>query len=81
MRPGLIPGVNVDRVDVTTGLDAAKRIGYDDWRAQMVVEHCLMRHRRGEEEGAQQLWLSEYPHDLTSWLMILAHAIVAGTSA
>lgn len=74
MRPGLIPGVNVDRVDVGAGLQLAAQIGYDDPTAQIVAEYALMRHGRGEEEGARRSWLSEYPHDLTSWLRILAHA-------
>ena len=74
----LTPGVNVDPVDVAAGVRAAATIGYDDGNAQMVAEHALLRHRRGEEESAQRLWLSEYPRDLTSWYVILAHACAQG---
>lgn len=75
MRPGLIPGVNVDRVNVAAGLEMAARIGYDDPIAQMVAEYALMRHARGEEDGAEKSWMSQFSNDLTSWRMILAHAI------
>ncbi|MFE6966917.1 hypothetical protein ACFVAJ_17535 [Agromyces sp. NPDC057679] len=81
MRPGLIVGVNVDPVDVGAGLRMAARLGYDDPAAQMVVEHSLLRWKRGEEESGERLWLSEYPRDLTSWKAILAAAINAGRSA
>lgn len=70
----LTPGVNVDAVDVAAGVRAAASIGYDYGKALMVAEHALLRHKRGEEESALRLWLSEYPRDLTSWYMILAHA-------
>jgi hypothetical protein len=77
MRSGLIPGVNVDRVDVAAGVKMAAQLGYGDPTAQMVAEFALMRHRRGEEEGAERTWLSEYPRDLTSWKAILAHALAS----
>lgn len=75
----LVPGVNVDPVDVGAGMRAAATLGYGDWQAQMVVEHALLRHKRGEEKSAMDLWLSEYPRDLTSWYAILATAVVAQT--
>jgi hypothetical protein len=81
MRPGLVPGTNVDRVDVAAGLKKAAELGYDDPMAQMVAEYALMRHRRGEEDGAERTWLSEYPHDLTSWKAILASAVTAANKA
>lgn len=80
MRTDLVPGVNVDRVDVAAGMQMAARLGYDDTTAQMVVEFALMRHRRGEEEGAERLWLSEFPRDLTSWKAILAHALAVAVA-
>ncbi len=80
MRNGLIPGVNVDRVNVAAGMAMAVTLGYDDAYAQMVTEYALMRHRRGEEQGAQRTWLSEYPRDLTSWEVILAYAIASAES-
>jgi hypothetical protein len=42
----------------------------------MVVEYALMRHRRGEEAGAEATALS-HGIDLTSWKVILSAAIVA----
>lgn len=81
MRPGLIPGVNVDRVDVAAGMQMAARLGYNDATAQMVIEYALMRHRRGEEEGAERTWLWQFPNDLTSWKAILAHAVAAADAA
>jgi hypothetical protein len=77
MRPGLIPGVNLHRVDVDAGLRLADSIGYGGPMAQMVTEHALMQHRRGEEDGAERTWLTHFPGDLTSWKMILARAVVA----
>lgn len=75
MRPGLVPGVHLDRVDLAAGLHMADRLGYGAATAQMVVEYALMRHRRGEEAGAESTWLSHFPQDLTSWKAILAQAI------
>lgn len=76
----LTPGINVDPIDVTAGLRVAATIGYDDTQARIVVLAALQRHQRGEEAGAQKLWLSEYPRDLTSWYIILAAAIAAATT-
>lgn len=78
MKTGLIPGVNVDHVDIAAGLCQAAKLGYDDAIAQMVTMYALQRHQRGEEDGAQRTWLSYYPSDLTSWYMILAAAVSAG---
>jgi hypothetical protein len=74
------PGVNVDPIDVSAGLQMAATIGYSDWQAQMVAEHALLRWKRGEETSGQRLWLSEYPNDLTSWTMILAAAQAGATN-
>ncbi len=77
MRPGLVPGHTVDRVDVAAGMEFAAKLGYNGPTAQMIVEYALMRHARGEEAGAQRTWLSYFPRDLTSWTAILARAITA----
>lgn len=74
----LVPGVNVDPVNVEAGCVFAATLGYDDAKAQMVTEVALMRHRRGEEEGAQRLWLAYFPRDLGSWYAILATAVTNG---
>lgn len=74
----LIPGWNVDRLDIAAGLKMAARLGYGDPQTQFVAEYALMRRARGEEEGAQQTALSG-GIDLTSYFAILAAATVQGT--
>jgi hypothetical protein len=74
-RP-LVPGWNADKVDVAAGLAAAARFGYGQAEHQMVAEYALMRHRRGEEDGAEKSALGG-GIDLTSWRVILAHAMAA----
>lgn len=68
---GLIPGVNVDKIDVAAGMAEAASIGYNDPQSQMVAEYALMRWRRGEEDGAVQTFLS-HGIDLTSAYRIVA---------
>ncbi len=72
-RP-LVPGVNVDKVDVRAGLKHAIRFGYGGPEHLMVAEYALRRHARGEEDGAQRTALSG-GIDLTSWYAILAAAL------
>ena len=71
----LVPGVNVDRVNIAAGLARAVALGYDDAQAQMVTTYALQRWERGEEAGAERTWLSQYPRDLTSWKVIIATAL------
>lgn len=73
MRPGLVVGHNVDRVDVAAGMRQAAAFGYDDAASQMVMEYALMRHARAEEEGAERTALSG-GIDFTSWRVCLAAA-------
>jgi len=73
----LTPGCNSDKLDVQAGIDMAARLKYTTWQHQMVVEYALMRHRRGEEQGAQDSALAG-DIDLTSWYAILAAARAAG---
>lgn len=73
-----MPGVNVDVVDVGKGIREAVKIGYTGKNAGLVVWYALWRHQHGEEDGAERTWLSEYPHDLTSWKRILSAALVDG---
>lgn len=75
MRNALTPGLNVDRVDVPAGMAKAAALGYDDAKSQMVAEYTLMRWKRGEEDGAQKTWLAEFRSDLTSFFVIIAHAV------
>lgn len=72
------PGYNVDQVDVDAGLELARQFGYDSAEHQMVAEYALMRHARGEEDGAEKSALSG-GIDLTSWHAIRAAAVAAGT--
>lgn len=76
----LEPGRNVDKVDVAAGVKRGIALGFDDATALMVVEYALMRWKRGEEDGAERTFLREYPAHLTSWRVILAEAIVAGSA-
>lgn len=76
MRPGLIPGVNVDQVDIAAGCRAAAELGYSDETSQMVVEYALQRWSRGEEDGALRTIKGHI--DLTSFYVIVAKAVTAG---
>jgi hypothetical protein len=76
VRPGLVAGWNVDRIDVTAGVKQAAALGYGDAESQMVVEYALMRHARAEEEGAERTALSG-GIDFTSWRICLAAARAA----
>lgn len=73
----LVPGYNVDKVDIAAGIDLAVSFGYNSAEHRAVVEYALMRHRRGEEEGAQKSALNG-GISLTSWYAILAAALAAG---
>lgn len=77
MRPGLEPGVNVDRVNVARGLREAVAAGYDDANSLMVVDYCLSRWAKGEEDLAEKTAIS-MGIDFTSWRRILAAGVAAG---
>lgn len=72
----LTPGVNVDKLNIAAGLRMAATVGYGSDRDQMVVTYALQRWTRGEEDGADRTWQSEFPRDMTSWRMILASAMI-----
>ena len=74
MSPTLIPGHNVDRVDIAAGLRELAGCGYDDPRTVMVIEYALARHARGEEAEAQRGATdgSFYGISLTCWYRVLA---------
>jgi len=83
MRQGLIPGHNVDRIDIQAGLRELAACGYDDSiKTRMVIEYALARWARGEEEAAQRGAIDRSFHgiDLTSWTRVLA-AAMAGAQA
>lgn len=84
MRQGLIPGHNVDRIDVAAGLRELIACGYDDSaETQAVIEYALQRWGRGEEEAAQRGAIDQSFHgiNLTSWLRVLAAARASAEAA
>jgi len=81
----LQPGVNVDALDIPAGIRMLKEVcGYTGPNTEMLIEYCLRRHARGEEEQAQRQAIGNYPDlsneeraasiNLTSWGMVLAAA-------
>lgn len=74
MRAGLIPGHNVDKVDIAAGLRELSACGYDDPRTILVIEYALARHARGEEVEAQRGAIDANFHgiSLTCWFRVLA---------
>jgi hypothetical protein len=80
MTRNLIPGHNVDRIDVAAGMRELKACGYDDSvETAFVIEHALMRWARGEEEQAKRGAIDRGFHgiDFGSWVRVLAAARVA----
>lgn len=75
----LIPGVNVDRINVASGLRELHECGWHNGSTHMVIEHALMRWARGEEEAAERGAVDQTFHgiDLTSWRRVLAAARAA----
>jgi hypothetical protein len=77
----LVPGRNVDRLNIAAGLDfAAFALDYDSLEDEMITELSLTLWARGEEELADKNWVYYHPHELTSWRMILAHAIATAAT-
>lgn len=76
MRQGLIPGVNVDPINVGAGLRELTACGYHEPETHMVIGYALQRWQRGEEEAAQRGAIDKAFHgiDLTSWMRVLAAA-------
>jgi hypothetical protein len=72
----LVPGYNVDRVDVAAGMARGVILNYRSPEHQMVIEYALMRHARGEEDGAERSALSG-GINFTSWRVILAAAVAS----
>jgi hypothetical protein len=83
MRPYLIPGRNVDRVDVAAGMRELTACGFTEPRTRMVVEYALARWARGEEEAAERGAIDPTFHgiDLTSWRRVLAAALASAAAA
>ncbi len=74
MRQGLIPGHNVDKVDVAAGLRELAACGYHEAETVMVIDYALNRWKRGEEEAAQRGAIDRDFHgiSLICWLRVLA---------
>lgn len=87
----LVPGVNVDKIDVAAGLKALEGLGWsrtEDPNTFVLIEFCLMRWKRGEEEQAENQAIALHEEDpaqraaaidLTSWRVVLASAMAAAT--
>lgn len=82
MRSALIPGYNVDRIDVSAGLRELVACGYPATEAERhyVIEYALMRWARGEEEAAQRGAIDKSFHgiDLTCWIRVLSASMAQG---
>jgi len=72
----LIPGYNVDALDIPVGMRELAAYGYDDPHTVMVIEYALARWARGEEEQAQRGAIDQSFHgvSLTCWIRVLAAA-------
>ena len=83
LRPGLVPGHNVDRIDLEAGLRELAACGYTDPCTVMVVDYALNRHARGEEQAALRGAIDRSFHgiDLTSWYRVLAAALAGAMPA
>lgn len=77
MRPGLVVGRNVDRVDIAAGLKELKACGYTEAETVEVIKYALQRWSKGEEDKAQRMAIDETFHgiDLTSFTRVIAAAI------
>lgn len=79
MRTGLIPGHNVDRINIAAGMRELIACGYiESIETRVVIEYALQRWARGEEESAQRGAIDRSFHgiDLGSWIRVLCAARV-----
>lgn len=77
---GLVPGVNVDRVNVAAGIRELERCGCnDDWRTREVITYALHRWAKGEEAAAERGAIDQTFHgvSLTVWRRVLAASVAA----
>jgi hypothetical protein len=77
MRPELVPGHNVDKLDIAAGMREAAVMGFDDAQSQMVAQYALQRWARGEEDGAIKTARIDGGIDLTSLYRMVAAAVAA----
>lgn len=78
----LVPGVNVDKIDVAAGLKELTLCGYQEPKTHMVIEYALQRWARGEEQAAERGAVDQSFHgvDFGSWRRVLAAAIAASST-
>ncbi|OHU47257.1 hypothetical protein BKG82_26750 [Mycobacteroides chelonae] len=78
----LVPGVNVDKVDVAAGLRELALCGYKDAKTRTVIEYALQRWARGEEQAAERGAVDQSFHgvDVGSWRRVLAAAMSAAST-
>ncbi len=81
MRTGLVPGFNVDRIDVGAGMRELSACGYgpECVETRIVIDYALRRWARGEEEAAQRAAIDKSFHGiwLICWVRVLAAARAA----
>jgi hypothetical protein len=77
MGADLVPGVNLDRIDVASGMDMLDSLGDFSPETRTVIAYALRRWAKGEETAAQRGAIDPGFHgiDLTAWLMVLAAAM------
>lgn len=81
----LVPGVNLDRIDVAAGLRELVACGYPETEGQrhMVIQYALQRWAKGEEHAAERGAIDETFHGipLLCWRRVLAAARAAAGRA
>lgn len=77
-RPLVLETQLVIPLDVNAGLEEAKRLGIEGESALLVVEHVLLRHRRGLPGEARVLWASSFGEDLSVYDEVIAEALRRG---
>lgn len=80
-RRPLIPGFNVDKLNIEAGMAELVKCGYPvtETRTHWVISYALYRWAHGEETHAQRAAVDQSFHgiDLTSWLRVLSAAKAA----
>jgi hypothetical protein len=83
---GLVPGSNVDRIDVDAGMRELSACGWpndgNNVETRVVIDYALRRWARGEEEAALRGAIDKSFHGIppTCWVRVLAAAMAEGTS-
>jgi hypothetical protein len=83
MRPGLVPGFNVDKLDIAAGMRELSDIGWPNTEdganieTRAVIHYALLRWARGEEDAAERGAIDKSFHGIpfTCWRRVLAAAM------